>query len=197
MAWFSSIKKQKRAVAAAGFHSSSLNYRRTKRNQDQVSLFRRLFSAVLLSLSAIIVFVGLYYIPAFVQPKQIISIASGDPAALKTYDFDRKSKANELFGSFSKLFHMDRAYMKPGHSINIKYDLPKGAYANLNIVQCRQAWVVEIFKCDAVSQFSTKTKRQSGVESFALKQGGFYYFQHETVGIPAGEPFRIVWERGQ
>ncbi len=142
------------------------------------------------------IYVAMHYIPAFVQPKQVLKFATGDAPAMNTYDFDRKSKLYEFFGPYIKLLHMDRAYMKPGQSINIKYDLPKGAHAQLDIVQCRRAWVIEIFKCDVVSQFTTKTKRQSGVESFELKQGGFYHFRETAIGIPAGEPYRIVWERG-
>ena len=87
--------------------------------------------------------------------------------------------------------------MKPGQSIDIKYDLPKGAYAKLDIVQCRRAWVLEIFNCDVVGRYSTKTKRQTGIETFTLPQGGFYYFQENVFDVPDGEPYRIMWERGQ
>jgi len=123
------------------------------------------------------IYVTLHYIPALIQPKQVLQFASGDSAALKTYDFDRKSAMHETFGPYVKLFHLDRAFMRPGQSIMIKYDLPPGAHANLDITQCHRAWVIEIFKCDVVSTFSTKTKRQRGIESFALSQGGFYHLK--------------------
>ncbi len=197
MARFGIQSKSRRKAAVGGFHAEYLNDRGTLRRRKKMGLTRALFSGLSLLLGASMIYVGLHYIPAFVQPKQILKFASGDSAAMKTYDFDRNSKTHELFGPYIELFNMDRAYMKPGQSINIKYDLPRGAYANLDIVQCRRAWVVEIFKCDVVSRFNTKTKRQRGVESFALKQGGFYYFKQETIGVPEGEPYRIVWERGQ
>ena len=197
MAKFGSQSKSRRKASVAGFHPEYLNSRGFFQRRQRMGLFRTLGSGLSLLLGASLIYVGLHYIPAFIQPKQILKFASGDSAALKTYDFDRESKLHGIFGPYIKLFDMDRAYMKPGQSIHIKYDLPQGAYANLDIVQCRSAWVVEIFKCDVVSRFTSKTKRHSGVESFALKQGGFYYFQHKAVGIPADEPYRIVWERGQ
>lgn len=196
MARFGIKSKSRRKASVGGFHAEYLNDRSSLRKRKKMGLIRTIFSGLSLLLGGIMIYVAMHYIPAFVQPQKILKFASGDATALKTYDFDRKSKVHELFGPYIQLFHLDRAYMKPGQSINIKYDLPKGAYAKLDIVQCRRAWVVEIFQCDVVSRFSSKTKRQSGVESFALKQGGFYYFKHDVVGVPEGEPFRIIWQRG-
>ena len=196
MARFSLKNKSRRKAGVGGFHAEYLNDRTSLRQRKKMGLLRTIFSGISLLFGGSMIYVAMHYIPAFVQPKEILKFASGDSAAMKTYDFDRKSKIHELFGPYIKLFHMDRAYMKPGQSIDIIYDLPKGAYAKLDIVQCRRAWVIEVFKCDVVSRFNSKTKRQSGVESFALKQGGFYYFKHEAVGIPADEPYRIIWQRG-
>lgn len=196
MARFGIKSKSHRKAAIGGFHAEYLNDRGSIRQRKKMGLTRTIFSSMSLLLGGGMIYVSMHYIPAFVQPKQILKFATGDSAALQTYDFDRKSKLHSAFGPYIKLFHLDRAYMKPGQSIDIKYDLPKGAYANLDIVQCRRAWVLEIFKCDVVGRFNTKTKRKSGIESFALKQGGFYYFKHEAINIPGGEPYRIVWERG-
>lgn len=196
MARFGIKNKSRRKAGVGGFHAEYLNDRVGIRQRKQMGLLRTILSGVSLLFGGGMIYVAMHYIPAFVQPQKVLKFATGDSVALQTYDFDRKSKVHDIFGPYLKLFHMDRAYMKPGQKINIKYDLPKGAYANLDIVQCRRAWVVEIFECDVVSRFNSKTKRRSGVESFALQQGGFYYFRHEAVGIPEGEPFRIIWERG-
>jgi len=91
---------------------------------------------------------------------------------------------------------LDRTYMKSGQQVDVKYDLPEGASAKLEIVQCRQAWIIEIFKCDVIGQFNSTTKRRSGVQSFALNQNGFYHFKQEVMDVPEGEPYRILWERG-
>ena len=196
MARFGLKSKSHRKAAIGGFHAEYINDRGTLMQRKKLGLTRTIFSGLSLLFGGGMIYVAMHYIPAFVQPKQVLKFATGDAAAMKTYDFDRKSKLHNTFGPYIKLFHLDRAYMKPGQSIDIKYDLPQGAYAKLDIVQCRRSWVVEIFKCDVVGRYNTKTKRQSGIESFALKQGGFYYFKHEAVDVPAGEPYRILWERG-
>lgn len=196
MALFGMTMKSRRKTNIGGFHAEYLNDRTAIRQRKQMGFLRSIFSGLSLLFGGGMIYVALHYIPAFVQPKQVLQFATGDSASLKTYDFDRKSKAHDIFGPYIKLFHLDRAYMKPGQKINIKYDLPKGAYAQLNIIQCRRAWIVEVFKCDVVSQFDTRTKRQSGVESFALKEGGFYHFKQNVTDVPDGEPYRIVWQRG-
>lgn len=196
MARFGLQNKSRRKAGIGGFHADYLNDRTAIRQRKQMGFIRAILSSASLLFGATMIFVGLHYIPAFVQPKQVLKFATGDSAAMKTYDFDRKSTVHKIFGPYIKLFHLDRAYMKPGQTIMIKYDLPTGAYANLDIVQCQRAWVVEVFDCKVVSTFSTRTKRRSGVESFALNHGGFYLFKQNVVGVPEGEPYRIVWERG-
>lgn len=196
MALFGMEVKSRRKSKIKGFNPQSLNDRSAIRQRKKMGLTRSIFSGLSLLFGGGMIYVALHYIPAFVQPKQVLQFATGDSAALKTYDFDRKSKLHEIFGPYVKLFHMDRAYMKAGQKINIKYDLPEGASARLDIVQCRREWVVEIFKCDVVSRFDSRTKRQRGVESFALNDSGFYHFRQTVSGVAEGEPYRIIWERG-
>lgn len=196
MSRFGLKTKSRRKAKIGGFHAEYLNDRTAIRQRKQLGLLRTLFSGLSLLFGGGMIYVAFHYIPAFVEPKQVLKFASGDSPAIQTYDFDRKSPLHKLFGPYVKLFHLERAYMKPGQSISVKYDLPPGAYANLDIVQCRRAWVIEVFNCEVVGTFNTRTKRRSGVESFALKQGGFYHFKQDVVGVKQGEPYRIVWERG-
>ena len=188
--------KSHRKAGIGGFHAEYLNDRAVLQKRKKIGLSRSIFSGLSLLFGGFMVYVSLHYIPAFIQPKQVLQFASGDSAALNTYDFDRNSKFHNLFGPYLKLFHLDRAYMKAGQQIDVKYDLPEGAYAKLEIFQCRQAWVVEIFKCDVIGQFQSTTKRRSGVQSFALSQNGFYHFKQEVMDVLEGEPYRILWERG-
>ena len=197
MALFGMHIKSRYKANVSGFNPEYLNDRTAIRQRKQLGLMRSIFSALSLLLGGTMFYVVLHYIPAFVQPKQVLKFATGDTAALQTYDFDRKSKVHEVFGPFIQLFHLDRAYMKPGQSINVKYDLPVGAHANLDIIQCQRVWVIEIFNCTVAGKFNTRTKRRSGVESFALEDGGFYHFRYQVENVPLGEPYRILWERAQ
>jgi hypothetical protein len=196
MAIFGMKVKSRRETSISGFHAEYLNDRTAIRQRKQMGYIRAMLSASSLLFGGGMIYVAFHYIPAFVHPKQVLKLATGEPPAMKTYDFDRKSQFHDVFGPYLKLFHLDRTYMRAGQTIDIKYDLPAGAYADLEIVRCQKAWVVEIFKCNVVSNYSTKTKRQRGVESFSLKVGGFYHFRQQVSGVPEGEPYRIVWERG-
>lgn len=196
MARFGIKTKSRRKATISGFHADYLNDRGTLRQRKKAGFLRRIFSVLSLLLGASMIYVAFHYIPAFVQPKRILKFVSGDSASVKTYDFDRKSEVYKFFGPVTKHFTLDRAYIQAGQTIDIKYDLPAGAYAKLEIVQCHRAWVIEIFTCDISGRFSSQTKRRSGVESFTLRQGGFYYFKEDTFNVPDGEPYRIVWERG-
>lgn len=187
--------KSRRKAGIGGFHAEYLNDRAGLRDRKRLGLSRTIFSGLSLLFGGFMIYVGLHYIPAFLQPRQILKFASGDSAAAQTYDFDRTSKLHALFGPYVDLFHMNRAYMKSGQQVYVKYDLPEGAHINLEIMQCHQAWVIEIFKCEVIGQFNTATKRQNGIESFTLNQSGFYHFRETGVNIPDGEPYRIVWKR--
>ena len=188
--------KSRRKAGIGGFHAEYLNNRTNLEHRKQLGLTRTIMSSASLLLGGVMFYVALHYIPAFIQPRHVLKMATGDSAALRTDNFDRNSKAHTSLSAFRELFMLDRAYIMPGQSVDIKYDLPEGAHAKLDIVQCRRAWVIEIFNCDVVGRFSTETTRHSGVETFKLKEGGFYYFHDEAIGVAPGEPYRILWERG-
>jgi len=196
MALFGMQIKSRRKAGIGGFHADYLNDRTAMRQRKQMGYLRTVFSAFSLLFGGFMIYVSMHYIPAMVQPQKILKFASESTVHTQTYDFDRKSKAYKIFGPYIEMFKLERAYMRPGQSVEIKYDLPSGASAKLDIYQCRRAWIVEIFDCRVVSKFSTKTKKRTGVASFALKQGGFYHFKQDVVGVPEGESYRIVWERG-
>lgn len=165
------------------------------RKQKKLGLPRTVFSALSLLFGAAMFYVALHYIPAFVNPKQILKFASDGTSATNTYNFENKSSLQKVLGPYADLFHMDRAYMKSGQSINFKYDLPEGAHVKVEIVQCRRAWVIEIFKCGVVGQYSSQTKRQRGIESFVLKDSGFYHFREQTFGLKDDASYSTVWRR--
>ncbi|GGX59974.1 hypothetical protein GCM10011309_07230 [Litorimonas cladophorae] len=195
MPMFGMKVKSRRKAGAQGFNVEYLNNKTAIRQRKQIGYIRSIFSALSLLFGAFMIYVAMHYLPALVQPKKILKIASGDSAASKTYDFERSSKLHNVIAPYVEMFQLDRAYMGDGQSVSIKYDLPAGAYADLNIIQCHRAWVVEIFQCKVVSQYDARTKRQKGVESFTLKKGGFYHFRQQVHGIQNDEPYRIVWER--
>ena len=196
MALFGMNMKSRRKAGIGGFHAEYLNDRTAIRQRQQMGMLRSIFSAMSLLFGGFMVYIALHYIPAFVRPAKVLKIATGDHPATSTYDYDRNSKFHDIVGPYVKMFHLDRTYMQAGQSINIKYDLPTGAHADLEIIQCKRAWVVEIFNCRVIGKFATRTRNQSGIESFALEQAGFYHLRQNVVGVRDSEPYRITWQRG-
>lgn len=197
MALFGMKIKSRHGARTGLFHVEGLNDRTALRQRKQMGYLRSIFTAISLLFGGGMIYVAMHYIPAFVQPQKVVKFATGNTSGADTYDFDRDSKVHKVFGPYLQLFHLDRAYLKAGQKIEFKYDLPNGAYAETNIIQCQRIWVIEVFNCRVTGRYNSKTDRRSGVQSFAFKDDGFYYFKDRVVGVPDGEPYRISWERGQ
>ena len=89
MALFGMEVKSRGRAKIKGFNPQSLNDRTAIRQRKQLGLLRTMFSGLSLLFGGGMIYVALHYIPAFVQPKQVLQFATGDSAAMKTYDFDR------------------------------------------------------------------------------------------------------------
>ena len=195
MALFGMKVKSRRKAGIGGFHAEYLNDRTAIRQRKQMGYLRTLFSALSLLFGAFMIYIAMFYIPAFVQPKKVLNMVTEGSLGAQTYDFERESTFHRMFGPYLSVFKLNRAYMQPGQSIQIKYDLPAGAHVKLEVSQCRRAWVVEIFDCRVLKTFNARTQQRSGIETFSLQEGGFYHFDQTVVGVPAGEPYRLVWQR--
>ena len=115
MARFGLRRKSTRKSRIKGFNPEYLNNRSELRRRKKIGLVRTVFSGVSLLCGASMIYVSMHYIPAFVQPKKVVKFVTGDSAALKTYDFDRKSTLSKLLGPYVDLFHMDRTSVSYTH----------------------------------------------------------------------------------
>lgn len=143
-------------------------------------------------------YVAMHYVPALANPRQILKLATESqtlPPSEVDFKFEDQSALEKIMGPYYNLFALDRAYMRAGESIAIKYDLPQNATAHLDIVQCRRFWVIEIFNCKVVSQFGTSKTAGQGIATFALKDPGFYHFRHRVDGLDETQSYRLIWER--
>jgi len=196
MALFGMKIKSRHGPRPGTFNIDGLTDRTAIRQRKQLGYMRSVFSSLSLLFGSCMIYVSLHYIPAFVQPKQVLKFVTGDSAAIEKYNVDRKSKIHQIFGPFIQLFHLDRAYLQAGQKLEITYDFPIGTYADIDIIQCKRFWVIEVFDCQVVSTFNKRIESRSGAESFAFKHAGFYHFRQNVSGIPEGEPYKIVWKRG-
>ena len=163
-----------------------------------MGLLRVFFTALVILFSALMYYVTMHYVPALANPRKVLRLATETatlPPGVNDFELDDPSAFENLMGPYYGLFAMDRSYMRAGESIKIKYEIPEGATVQLDIVQCRRIWVIEIFNCDVVSQFSaTKTTRR-GIATYALGDSGFYHFRHRVDGLEDKDSYRLFWER--
>ncbi len=195
MARFGINHKSKRKAGIGGFHAEYLNDRTAARQRKQMGYLRSIFSGLSLLFGGLMIYVGLHYIPAFFNPSQIIKLASSDTARPAKAGLERDSIFGSIIGPYIDMFQLERAYMQAGQSVEVRYNLPKGAKMDVAIRQCRRLWIVEIFECQVVSEKIIRIDGTRGTQSFMLPNTGFYYFQ-ERVQLPnPNENYRIIWAR--
>lgn len=163
-----------------------------------MGLTRVFFTALVILFGALMYYVAMHYLPALSNPRKVLRLAT-ETATLPTgsdeFTFKEPSAFETLMGPYYSLFAMDRSYMRAGESVQIKYEIPEGSTVQLDIVQCARVWVVEIFDCDIVNQFSvTKTARR-GISTYALGDSGFYHFRHRIDGLKEADNYRLTWKR--
>jgi len=159
---------------------------------------RVLSTACVILFGMFMYYVAMHYVPALSNPKTVLRFATENatlPPEETEFDFDEASALEKLLGPYYSLFILDRSYMRAGESIKIQYEIPEGSTVNLDIVQCRRVWVIEIFRCDVVSQFSTEKKARRGISTYALGDAGFYHFRHKVSGAKDTESYRLIWQR--
>lgn len=163
-----------------------------------MGLARVFFSALVLLFAGFMYYVAMHYVPVLSNPRKILRLATETatlPPGTNEFDFEEASAFEKLLGPYYNLFALDRSYMRAGESIQIKYEIPEGTTVQLDIVQCRRVWAIEIFNCDVVSQFSATKTNRKGIASYALGDPGFYHFRHTVNGLKDSDTYQLTWER--
>ncbi len=166
--------------------------------RERLGLPRVVFSAISLLFAASMYYVAMHYIPALASPSKTIRFATETetiPKGITEFDIKPPSAFEKLLGPYFKLFALDRAYMRSGETIQIKFDIPQTTTVDLDIVQCRRIWVIEIFNCKVISQFTSQKGPGRGIATFTLGDDGFYHFRHRVNGLAPTDTYRLVWER--
>lgn len=163
-----------------------------------IGLPRVFLTAATLLFAAFMYYVAMHYVPALASPRQIFRLATETetiPKGESEFDIAPASTFEKLMGPYYKLFALDRTYMRRGETIKIKFDIPRTSTVDLHILQCKRFWVVEIFKCTPINQFSSQKGPGRGIATFKLGDEGFYHFRHQVNGLNETDKYRLVWER--
>ncbi|WP_409434052.1 hypothetical protein ACJ3XI_05995 [Litorimonas sp. RW-G-Af-16] len=151
-----------------------------------------MFSGLSLTFGAMMCYVALHYVPAFTSTHKVLSFSNGDTSAAR---LQNRNPVQKLLGPYADAFSLKRTYLRAGQSIQVQYAIPAGAKMDLNIVQCRRLWVIEVFTCQTVSRKHVEVTKKVGTETFRFQDTGFYFFDETVTLGEKGKDYRVVWTR--
>ena len=192
MAIFGIRIKKRRQKALGGFHAEYLN-KRDHASKKKIGFFRSLGSAASLILGGAMFYIALHYIPAYLGLQKIVAFSKLDNSASRL----AKDNPSSILSAYIDPFRLKRTYLRQGQSIQVQYALPEGAELKILVNQCKAAFIVEIFKCNVISQETSFVKNDRvGTLKFKFQDAGFYVFDEIiTQTKTPHESFRVVWSR--
>lgn len=178
----------------------SLRARGAKRERT----FRRMYLTVFVFFPALLlVYTSLFYAGAFVDPGKVIGISHAQRAATAKSNVGklRIEKQYPVISPLFNAFSVNKVYLRQGQSIQLSYALPNGTELRAKIKQCKSFPILEVFKCQFVSEQEKRIRNGSqGVLEFTAASAGFYYFDDEVIKRPSitlkpNHDYTIVWQR--
>ena len=187
------LKLKRRYKKKSGSYHTDYQDLRSNPKKKKMGIGRTLGSAGSLILGAFSFYVALHYIPAYLGLQKIIAFSELDNSAARLAKDDEFS----ILSAYIDPFRIKRTYLRAGQSMQMQYALPEGSKLEIEINRCRAAFIVEIFKCEVVSQKKLVVKNDKiGTQRFTFNQEGFYLFDETVIQRTAKqEKFRVVWSR--
>ena len=186
------MEMKRRRKKVGGFHAEYIDQRATRKRKP-MGLGRTFGSATTHIIGGTLCYVALHYIPAYLGLNKILSFSDLDTTA----SVAPESSQWATLSSYADAFRIKRTYLRPGQTIQAQYALPEGATLDLYIQKCRPAFIVEIFKCQIISEEKARvTNDRDGTQRFRFPEAGFYRFE-ERVSFPENDVqnYRVVWSR--
>jgi len=136
------------------------------------------------------------YVPAFVNVKKIIvqtASPSNAQSGAQNLALDRQKWG--IAAPLREYVKMNRAYMRAGQALQVKYVLPEGAKAVLTIQQCKSILYVEVFHCQVVAENQIELSNDKvGTRRIALQNTAMYRLKSD-VQIGMSDHYDIKWQR--
>ena len=160
--------------------------RRMRQSYTRKSVGRFVSSWAALSLGLASCYVAMFYVPSLINVKKALAISTPESQSARL-----DHRKDNVLTPYLKMFEMKRAYMRAGQSLNAQYNLPRGQQLDLEIVKCRSAVVVEVFRCDPVGVQRISLAAGTGAHQIRIPESGFYHFQE----VGSATDYRVVWKR--
>ena len=149
---------------------------------------RFVFSWMALMFGLFMVYTSLHYAPALFKPDEILGVSSHRTSG-------KKLENRHLLSPLVDLLQLERGYFHAGQTMSAQYKLPPGAEADLTIVRCKRAMIVEVFSCDPVAQQTVRVADGTGAREFRVAEEGFYFVDTQVHLAHAGDPYTVIWQR--
>jgi len=192
MALFGMEMKRRRRKRVEGFHAQYIDKGVTKKRKA-MGLGRTLGSATTLIIGGAMCYVSLHYIPAYLGLNKVLSFSDLNNSS----SIAAESSQMATLSSYADAFRIKRTYLRPGQTIQAEYAIPEGAKLDLVIQRWRPAFIVEIFKCQVMSEETAQIRNDKlGTQRFRFPESGFYRFD-ERITLPPNnvKNYRVVWSR--
>jgi len=146
-----------------------------------------------LSLSGVICYTAMHYIPAFINTSKLLSISNINISAQRL-----SAKADKhTISRYLDVIKIKRAYLRGGQNIMAQYALPDNSRLELEIVKCRRSLFFEVFKCvPEGKQNIVINDKTVGSQKFSIGHPGFYEFRNVVVQANnKTDDYKILWRR--
>jgi len=186
------MEMKRRRKKVGGFHAQYIDKGATKKRKS-MGLGRTFGSATTLIIGGAMCYVALHYIPAYLGLNKVLSFSDLN----KSSSVAAESSQLATLSSYADAFRIKRTYLRPGQTIQAEYAIPQGAKLDLVIQRCRPAFIVEIFKCQVISEETAQVRNDKlGTQRFSFPEAGFYRFDETITMAPNNiKNYRVVWSR--
>jgi len=186
------MKMKRRHKKVGGFHAQYIDKGASKKRKS-MGLGRTFGSATTLVIGGAMCYIALHYIPAYLGLNKILSFSDLDTSS----SVAAESSQWATLSSYVDAFRIKRTYLRPGQTIQAEYAIPEGAKLDLVIQRCRPALIVEIFKCQVISEETAQIRNDKlGTQRFRFPESGFYRFDEKITLAPNNaQNYRVIWSR--
>lgn len=168
--------------------------------QTKRGTLRYYLSIVTLAFGAILAYTSAHYVGAFISVNKAVALSGKSHTDSIAH--------TEVYRYVTKIIgepNYKRVYLRKGQSIEAQYILPQGAQIDLEILQCKQRPILEVFSCKAISQSNSIIKgKRNGSHKIKVAYSGFYYFsakvsppelvdKYTTAGV--NNDYSLIWRR--
>lgn len=186
------LEQQIEETRMAAEHRDFGKVKAKRRPRKPSALLSGLVSVSAFAMGGMICYISLHYVPAFLSPSNYLNMPEGNPSATRL----DTTEASPIIAHYLDFTSVKRTHLRKGQALQVQYTRPENANIELEITRCKSAFLVEVFKCEAVGTKSIQIKDGViGTHRFFFEDAGFYRLRERVRGVTSQDHYRVVWSR--